>query len=603
LNEPASHTFPESSHTGNVIWRRPFWQLTADKIYTILAILFIGYICWQYGRAVDTEILGFIHDDGVYAITAKALAEGKGFTLLHVVTHPAEIKYPFMYPLLLAVVWLINPHFPQNLMMLNGVALLSGGAAFWVLYQYLRRCRQFPGWLALLVIALIAANFFFIYFFSAVMSEAPYFFFSLLTLWLFCRACQRSTQLSKTDILWLGFWSAVTFLTRIPGITLMAAIGTWLLLNKQWRNALLYGTLCLSLGILPWMLWVKLHTPHINDFNYPIVNAYSNYGLELAHNIRTSRDYMAALRGDAISLMKRLLEVMFPLLPNYFKIYPALKHHPEAQDWFAGINFISIYALVGYFVLQGVSTLRRAFQGGRFSAAPFSVPGLYLFYYLIIITLWNYEDQMARFLLMMTPLLWLFFFKPFLPALANLRLPIHRAPIKSWIALVLVIVFGALSLWPTNNSYRIVYKSRSEHWVESGKIKWLWDDYKHSFAWINAHLPKEAPLAVGTDTVFYLYTDHPTLYVFYASLRKAKGRFLPNSTALLMNSIDHYGARYLVTEPHMQFRTIQGPMNKVARSLLQKFPDRFRLVYASPHQAIGVYEILPPAKRQSPAMQ
>lgn len=573
----------EQNWTRNTAFRMPEW------VYVVLAVLLIGLVGWFYAQAIDTEILGFIHDDGVYAITGKAMATGKGFSLLHVVGQPAQVKYPFGYPAILSLVWLIHPRFPDNLILMNAVTILFTMAAFWIIYRFLRKYQGFPGWLALLVIPLVACNFFFIYFHTSVMSEAPYLFFSMLTLLVFYHLQAKKPVLSFANVLLLSLLSVATFLIRVPGIALMAAIGTWFLLNRQWKNALLYGACSFVLGVLPWTVWIKTQTPAVTPLNYPLVNAYSNYGLEFIHNFHGG-DYLASLEKDFVTLMGALLEIMFPLIPNLFKIYKQLADYPSMPEAKAIIATLSTYLLLGYFLLQGIRTLRQSLRDGitKFSPAPYSVPGLYLFFYIAMITLWTYEDQMTRFLCIVTPLLWLFFFKPILPWL---RFSDGRT--KAWLALAAIVVTGVISLLPASNSYRVIHRSRSEHWVESGKYKWMWEEYRTTFAHINQSLPIDAKLAVASDTVFYLYTNRPTFYVFYASLPRKGGRFLPDATQRLMRSLDHYGMQYLVVEPHMQFRTVRYPENKVAKSLLQTFPARFKRVYASPNAAIHIYRILP----------
>jgi hypothetical protein len=50
------------------------------NIVAILWILFsVMGIGWLYGQCIETQAVGFIHDDGVYAILGKTLA---------VFTHP-----------------------------------------------------------------------------------------------------------------------------------------------------------------------------------------------------------------------------------------------------------------------------------------------------------------------------------------------------------------------------------------------------------------------------------------------------------------------------------------------------------------------------------
>ena len=567
---------------------------SADRIYDGLALLLVVIVGWFYGRVIDTQNMGFIHDDGVYAIVGKALATGKGFTLLHVVGHPAQIKYPFVYPAILSLVWLFNPHFPQNLPALNYITIAFTLGACGLVYLYLKRAKQFPGWLALLVVILTTAHFFFMYFFSTVMSEGPYLFFSMLTLWAAYKATKNGPAISSKALAGLVLLSCVTFLTRIPGVTMIGAIGVWLLLHKQWKNALFYGLGCFCFGILPWVLWVKFQTPAITPMNYPLVNTYSNYGLEFFHNLRGA-NYLATLPNDLMGLMLALLGQLFPIIPNFKTAYPKLMNDLNITTSMAIITVMGLYGILGYYLTQCIKTLSRSWEWGtkKFKPELFSISGLYLFFYVMMITLWNYEDQLSRFLTAVAPLLWLYFFKPCVAALPEFGRPWPAQRFKAALALIFVLVSTTLSLWLAPSSYRTVHTSRTQHWVETGRYRWMWNEYQQTFAWINNTLPPDASLGVNSDAVFYLYTNRPTFYVFYASLRKVNGHFTKDSIPLLMQSLDAHHIQYLVAEPHMTARVIRKPVNEVARQLLEAFPNRFEAVYSSPKGAINIYKIVP----------
>ena len=79
-------------------WRR------AAVVSAILAFTIAG-LAWLYAGCIDTEAAGFLHDDGVYAITARAIADGDGPRLVHRPNEPIQVRYPILYPLILALGW------------------------------------------------------------------------------------------------------------------------------------------------------------------------------------------------------------------------------------------------------------------------------------------------------------------------------------------------------------------------------------------------------------------------------------------------------------------------------------------------------------------
>src|SRR5262245_26742017 len=78
-----------------------------------------------YVALLQTPAAGTFHDDGVYLVTAKALAEGQGY---RIITLPGELlhtRYPILFPWLVALVWNLYASFPANLPWLRLVPLLA----------------------------------------------------------------------------------------------------------------------------------------------------------------------------------------------------------------------------------------------------------------------------------------------------------------------------------------------------------------------------------------------------------------------------------------------------------------------------------------------
>jgi hypothetical protein len=93
-----------------------------------------GGLLWAYTIALRAPAVGTFHDDGIYAVTAKALATGRGYRIVSLPSQMPQTKYPFLFPALLAVVWRMFPRFPQNLIWLKLVPL--GCALAWVALSY-----------------------------------------------------------------------------------------------------------------------------------------------------------------------------------------------------------------------------------------------------------------------------------------------------------------------------------------------------------------------------------------------------------------------------------------------------------------------------------
>src|SRR5687767_12816728 len=96
--------------------RRDLWAALALGVVLAVAA----------GFRVHPEVCGQCHDDALYVLTAKALAEGDGYRLTNLPGEPPQTKYPPLYPLFLAVLWEIGPDFPDNLLLIQGFSIACG---------------------------------------------------------------------------------------------------------------------------------------------------------------------------------------------------------------------------------------------------------------------------------------------------------------------------------------------------------------------------------------------------------------------------------------------------------------------------------------------
>lgn len=72
------------------------WKLAI----TVVALLPSLWSLWQAGGMPH---LGYFHDDGLYAGTAAAIAEGRGFRIENLPGEPWQVKYPPLFPFYLAL--------------------------------------------------------------------------------------------------------------------------------------------------------------------------------------------------------------------------------------------------------------------------------------------------------------------------------------------------------------------------------------------------------------------------------------------------------------------------------------------------------------------
>jgi len=66
---------------------------------------------------IDGSAVGALRDDSMYLELAKALATGNGYRWLNLPGMPAATHFPPGYPAVLAVLWLMAPSFPANVVL------------------------------------------------------------------------------------------------------------------------------------------------------------------------------------------------------------------------------------------------------------------------------------------------------------------------------------------------------------------------------------------------------------------------------------------------------------------------------------------------------
>lgn len=206
-----------------------------------------------YFTAWGLPAIGLFHDDGVYVVTAKALAEGQGYRIISLPDEPRQTKYPPLFPALLAVIWKVGPTFPANVPWLKAVPLLAAFAWFGLTALLFRRLgvndQVWPT-----VIVCIASLPSAVYLSTSLMSETL--FAALCTGTLYCLETLDDTQ-SGQRLLLAAILAAAATLTRAIGITLVIGGAAWLLLMRRDLGRFLLFTAVSAMLLIPWVTWVS----------------------------------------------------------------------------------------------------------------------------------------------------------------------------------------------------------------------------------------------------------------------------------------------------------------------------------------------------------
>src|SRR5688572_2759974 len=244
-----------------------------NRRYVFSAALVLGgvLLVWAYAICIFLPSAGAFHDDGIYVVTARALAEGQGYRIISLPESPPQTKYPILFPWLLSLIWRIAPAFPDNLPLLRIVPVAATVVWLWLSWQLLLKCRT-PRPAVIAVVALTAASPWVVYLGTSLLSETL--FAALLTgsLLFLTKLHEDAPPVGRVCAL-AGLLAGACFLTRTAGIAVVAAGFVWLLMNGRRVGAVIFGAAAASL-VVPWALWVLSHTGANAESYYSA----SNYG-------------------------------------------------------------------------------------------------------------------------------------------------------------------------------------------------------------------------------------------------------------------------------------------------------------------------------------
>jgi hypothetical protein len=537
---------------------------------------------------LDTQLVGFISDDGIYAISAQSLSQGLGMQMQHILTHPQQIRYPIGYPLLLAPLWWLFPDSPQNMPILSGYTLLWALLGLVLCDNVMKRVFNWPVWARLLLLVSVSSNFFFLYHATTVMSEGPYFAVTMAAI----LAAKRWLNTKRTRwFVALLLLTVAGFHIRIMGLAFLLALICWLALLKQYRLAFQYGFSSLGLTVLPWYCWIQRFKPtEVTQANVPFWVTISDYVTVIKLEIFANHSnawlfYLERFQTACSDYMVALAALCFPVVLG-IPTFPDLKTVFIQQPWLItlqeGLTLGTIFAIALRMLLPCLKYLPT--WGGLSTADTRTklmwLIGLYIGFYSLIITLWAYPSQSYRFLIMVLPLLWGVLLYGW----------VKTRPILSAALLVISCAWCV-------QSYGMVLDIRQNNLITyQVEARSYWQELNACYQYIKQHLAPQEVIGVGRDMPLYLHTGHKTFHLFRDSV--LPGVPMPQALAQLEKQMDHYNVRYVVLELNIvNYKLGKVPINPLINDLVASHPERYNIVYQSPQKMVTLFERKPVGQR------
>ncbi len=517
-------------------------SITRTDISLAASLALLAMLCaWL---VMAPGVCGLFHDDGIYVCTAKALAEGNGYRLIHLPGAPAQTKYPILWPAILAPLWAAAPY-PTNVVLMQCLSLLCAGALSASAYLYLVRWGYAGRGAAFGAGVIAATSATFAFYGGAVLTEMPFGLACVAALWMLEAALREEPPWWKQAL--LGVTLALPFLLRGAGAPFLPA-GLALL---WWHGRpLRWAAAAAAFAVLPWALWV--------------VPSLGAWGRDPAQGYYT--DYLGWW-GEGAGLLRIIQHNAIYATGGAFG--QALDGADSSTKWM-GLKTPWLY---GQLLLGAVVWVEaaRLLANGRALAWMLAA-------YLALVLAWPWPS--GRF---MTPL-W-----PILIALALRRL--GEVIPSAWAGVVLVALLVALNG---------VHLGRQAVLNRATGMPNALDDpepasreaYREVFDWLRANTAPEDVIGCVLDPVVYLETGRLSFRPF---IQRPPAKFYdqparPPDPAELDRLLTANKARWLVDLPESRFNGEKDLHPEIA-ALDGK---RLRLVFrGNIDPRMAIYEILP----------
>jgi len=218
-----------------------------------------AWLAWTWRTAPHA---GIYHDDGLYLVTARALAEGRGYRIESLPGEPFQTKFPPVFPLLLSLAWRWGGSLERTLpvaMAFVWAMLPAMVGLSWLLYRdegVSRRAR-------LGLCLFLALNPVSVMFATLLMSELT--FTALLIAALVCAGRGRAAL--------AGALGGAAFLTRSAGLPLLVTLPAVYAWKRDWRKACAAFATMLP-AVAGWQIWCAVARVPGAD---PLTQYYTNY--------------------------------------------------------------------------------------------------------------------------------------------------------------------------------------------------------------------------------------------------------------------------------------------------------------------------------------
>ena len=535
-------------------------QSTADdpasisKSFKVFAVIIAAVIGAAAIWGADKRSLGLFHDDGVYVVVAKALAENAGYRISSLPGEPAQTKYPFFYSYLLSWLWSLQPEFPENVLLLKSLNIIVLiGIYFASLRLY--RCVSPHGRVGAVGFAvLVCINPLVFTFTDYAVSDLLFVLLALGAL----VVSHRNTFFPST-VLSLAVIAGLACLNRLAAASL--ALAGLLDAFRRWGlkgGAVFAGTT--GIIIAPWLYWVwSQPKPSFSLLSYYSAYDFASEQIGMAEKLARHSEIIYANALYILSAVNLLY--LLPLLPV-------------------------LIPLVSGLTLLGMAASRS-------SSDLFS--WWFLIFSLALLLIWPFQP--ARYMAPLAPVLVLFLFRGMAAAEHWLKKRGGDYAAKPlvvklpWVTVVFLLVLQGVWI----SSYLLIRDPNTTRGGFGSRMAYSWSGFEESFAWIRDNTRPETKLATAYDPMYFLYTGRQAIR---PALHRPATYFYPygaakpdvGSVAEVKAVLDSMGIEYLIIDP-MQGYAEGGATTRLLEELIVAYGNDARPVFTSTDGKHRVYAL------------
>lgn len=509
----------------------------------VLPVLFL-LLAPAYFLTLSSPAVGTFHDDGIYLVTAKALAEEGEYAISSLPDALPQTKYPVLFPLMLAGVWWLDPNFPANVLFLKLIPFTA--TIVWLLLAGLLLRRLGSSRMEAGTIALFAlASPWTLYLSTSLLSDIPFAMFVTGALFLLEADPDVGRVPNWLRPFLIGAVSGLAYLVATRGITLLAAAVAVFLLRRAWRS-IIGVSVGFAICALPWTLWQAANAAPSN----PAYWYYSKLNYQSWHIFGDLSLYEAA-------------RVVLENTMNCFALPQVLWGLSSSA-----VNIVVIYVItwsLTLFALVGFAATARQ----RIRAVH-----LWTVIYLALIVSWIWTPN--RFLVPILPL-YLYFL------VAGVRYVHSRVTWDARAAKALVWTFLVIAF--STSAYRVARDAsiavREHSATLFGEEPDNWPATMELMAWLRQETGKEVVVGSYLDPVVYLYSGRKAIRPFRVrpyplcyeqpSENHALGDVEEFRSHLLVNRV-----AYIHISPMARFRERRHLLTLIWEAS-KKYPGLFRI--------------------------